>query len=106
MTSTDEAPDPARVPLEGVLTVRSAVTTRATLLEAITRNSIVHADCGAAESVDLSLIQLLLSARRSACEAGKRLSLAAPAAGALRVALEQGGFLPPSGSDPFWSGEP
>jgi len=97
-------PEPARVQLDGALTVRTIASVRAKLLAALVDHPAVLVDCGAVESVDLTLIQLLLAARLSARKGGKPFSLAAPANGALRAALEQGGFLPPTGADPFWSG--
>jgi len=42
---------------------------------------------------DLSLIQLILSAKRSAERGGKALRLSSPADGKLRSALERAGFL-------------
>jgi len=103
---TETAAEPARVVLEGALTIRTIATTHATLLQALHQHPAVLVDCSAADTVDLSLIQLLLAARVAACQAGKQLGLAAPASGPLLAALHQGGFLPPSGPDPFWSGEP
>ena len=104
MNLTETNPEPARVKLDGALTVRTVANARTSLLAALADHPAVLVDCGAAESVDLTFIQLLLAARLSARQAGKPFSLAAPATGALRAALEQGGFLPPSGADPFWSG--
>jgi hypothetical protein len=43
--------------------------------------------------VDLTFVQLMESARRSAREDGKVFALAAPATGPLRETLERGGFL-------------
>jgi ABC-type transporter Mla MlaB component len=91
--------------LEGALTVRTIAGIRASLLDAMSSHDAVQVDCAAAASVDLSFIQLLLAARRSAQQAGKQLTLAAPADGALLAALEQGAFLPPGAADPFWSGQ-
>ena len=96
--------DTARVLLDGVLTVRTIATAKEKLLRALAEQPAVQVDCTAAESADLSLIQLLLAARLSPHEAGKPFALAAPAGGVLRQALEQGGFLPPIGADPFWTG--
>lgn len=100
------ASQPARIVLADVLTVRTIAAAHAALLQALTEHPVVHADCSVAEAVDLSLIQLLLAARTSARQAGRKFALAAPASGPLLTALQQGGFLPPSGTDPFWSGEP
>jgi ABC-type transporter Mla MlaB component len=105
-TVTDDEQRIALIQLGGSLSVRSIADTRAILLEALARHDTVQVDCSAAESVDLSLIQLLLAARRGASEDGKELTMAAPATGVLLAALEQGGFLPPTGGDPFWTAEP
>lgn len=99
-------PDPVRVLLDGTLTVRTAATVRATLLQALAEHQVVEVDCTAVETIDLSLIQTLLSAQLSARQRGKHLALAPPADGVLRAALDRGGFLPPSGADPFWSDHP
>ena len=96
--------DAATLPLDGSLTVRTIGAVHAALVEALARNDAVQVDCTGAASVDLSLIQLLLAARRSADEAGKHLTLAAPAGGVLLAALERGGFLRSAEPDPFWSG--
>ena len=100
------AEEPARVVLEGALTVRTIATAHSTLLQALNQYPTVLVDCSTADTVDLGLIQLLLAACISAHLAGKQLGLAAPASGALLAALHQGGFLPSSGTDPFWSGAP
>jgi len=102
---SDTRNDTGRVVLNGVLTVRTIATAKETLLRALTQQPAVQVDCTAVESADLSLVQLLLSARLSARQAGKPFVLCAPAEGALRAALEQGGFLPPGSADPFWAGE-
>lgn len=98
---SDEESGPARVVLDGTQTVRTITAAHATLLKALTEQQEVEVDCGAAEIVDISLIQLLLSARLTAHQAGKRLVLSS-ASSALRNALEQGGFLSPAAPDPFW----
>jgi ABC-type transporter Mla MlaB component len=91
------------LPLDGPATIRTIGAVRTALQEALARHHHIQLDVAAADPVDLSFVQLLLAARRSAREAGKQLTLAAPAGGALLCALEQGGFLPPGGADPFWS---
>jgi anti-anti-sigma regulatory factor len=92
----------ASVVLEGMLTIRTAEDIHTKLIDALARNTAVVIDCSAAESIDLSFIQLLLAARRSAETAGHTFALAAPASGVLAAALTQGGFLP--SNDPFWTG--
>ena len=100
----DTEPTPLRLSFDGPLTVRTIADRRATLLDALAGHASVHVDCTAADSVDLSFIQLLLAARCSARTAGRHFALATPPAGALRRALEQGGFLPQAGADPIWAG--
>jgi ABC-type transporter Mla MlaB component len=105
----EEQSKPACVILEGALTTRSIDAVRNRLAAALSEHAAIELDCSAAVEVDLSLIQLLIAARRSAVEAGKQLTLAQPADGALRAALMQGGFLPAVGpaGDPeaaFWLG--
>src|SRR5690348_5058656 len=75
------------------LTLRKAEAIRSALAAALDKGGVVTIDCAAATEVDVSFIQLLLAARRSAAQRGASLALAAPATGALRAALERGGFL-------------
>ncbi|MGH7035184.1 MAG: STAS domain-containing protein [Stellaceae bacterium] len=78
---------------DGSLTLPRAETIRSILAGALDEGGGVAIDCEGATEVDVSFIQLLLAARRSAAHRGASLALAAPAAGALRTALERGGFL-------------
>jgi hypothetical protein len=73
--------------------VRTADDTRAQLLEMTRRHPALEVDCRGADEVDLSFIQLLLAARLSARLADRTIRLAHPASGALRDALQRGGFL-------------
>ena len=87
--------------------MRTAEALQATLRDAVQRHDHIEIDCSGVSEADLTLIQLLLAARRSAERDGKRLVLSAPAAGALREALETAGFLPvddaPASQDmAFW----
>ena len=79
--------------LDGALTLRTIETTRTKLLEMLERHQALEIDCSAATEIDLSFIQLLLSARMSAQSTGKTIALAHPASGALSDALQRGGFL-------------
>lgn len=91
MTKTQEKPE--RLALEGTLTVRNAEETHAKLADVLRRHGDIEVDCTTVVEADLSLVQLLLAARKSARQAGKTLVLAAPAAGALHQVLVDGGFL-------------
>ncbi len=101
--------DPERVVLDGVLSIRTVQAIRIKLLQALTEHPALTIDCDAAETVDLGFIQLLLAARLSAARLNKPFTLAAPASGALRATLLQGGLLPSedgpeTATDGFWTG--
>lgn len=95
-----------RIIIDGVQTVRNIQSTYDRLSAAIAEHQAIVVDCDAVTELDLSLIQLLLSAKATADSNGKSLALATPAGGKLRTALERAGFLAdaPNGSDPaaFW----
>jgi anti-anti-sigma regulatory factor len=78
---------------DGSLTLPRAETIRSILAAALDEGAPIAIDCDGATEVDVSFIQLLLAARRSAAHRGASFALAAPAAGTLRAALERGGFL-------------
>jgi ABC-type transporter Mla MlaB component len=98
--------------LHGAMTLREADAVRSRLLEAMSMHDTVEIDCSAVTGADVSFIQCLIAARRTAAASGKRLSLAAPAQGALLDALVRGGFLfsspngagpgEPTSTDSFW----
>lgn len=90
---TAKHPKPGHLALDGRATVREAEATHAKLAELLASHGEIEVDCSGVCEADLSLVQLLLAARRAAERDGKRLVLAAPAEGALREALAQGGFL-------------
>lgn len=89
--------------LDGNLTIRTIAVVHATLHQALAEQQDVEIDCSAAENVDLSFIQLLLSARLTAQQAGKRLVICTPLPAVLHAALDHGGFLSPTGENAFWS---
>ena len=106
---TDPHPSVANISLDGALTVRGVHSVHASLLAALEQHAMIILDCSAATEVDLSLIQLLLAARRTAQRANKTLRLAGADNSALQTALLRGGFVPtePDGPDPdapFWLG--
>ena len=87
-----EALSTGKVNLNGVRTIRSAEETRSLLIEALAGASPLSLDCSLVTDADLSLVQLLLSARKTAQRAGKILTLAAPADEVLQQALSRAGF--------------
>ena len=89
----------------GARNIRTAEQSHASLLETLHDASSISVDCSGISEVDLSLVQLLLSARRTAASFGKGLTLAHPAQGALRDILVRGGFLradSPADERAFW----
>lgn len=100
-----ELPVRDRVVLGGALTVREIKVIHARIAAALRQYPAVTLDCGGASAVDLSFIQLVLSARRSAQAAGKTVALAQGAQGALRAALMQAGMISDEAPVPdqaFW----
>jgi two-component system chemotaxis sensor kinase CheA len=85
------------VPLGGSLTIATAEATHARLREALGGASAITLDCSQASEIDVTFLQLMVSAQRSAARAGKTVHLAAPPGGALADALRRCGF-PPAGT--------
>jgi len=85
--------------LEGSQTVRTIEATYDKLRGELSRCDAVVIQGGAIDELDLSLVQLLLAAKRSADRAGKSLTLAPPFSEKLRAALDNSGILAgPGGS--------
>ncbi len=91
--------------LGGALTMRNIAAVQARISEALRRRSSVEIDCSAATEIDLSFVQLLLAARKSAVRLGKSLTLAAPPSDLLRDVLARAGLLSTAGGDEaeFWA---
>lgn len=96
-----------RIALAGPLTVRTIKTIHGRIADALHHHPAITIDCSAATEVDLSFLQLMIAARKSAAAAGKTVSLARPAAGPLRDALTHAGLIAPEDAAPaadqtFW----
>ena len=96
-----------RLALEGAVTIRTIETIHAQLVALLDAHDHIEIDCAALSETDLSLVQLLLSARKSAQTARKTLALTAPASGALHDVLLRSGLLVTQGEKPdedlaFW----
>ncbi len=78
--------------LDGALTVRTAEIVHSKLRQAINEHPLIKLDCRDATDVDLTFVQLLLSARLSAERSGKTVTLAARPDGPLSDALTRAGF--------------
>jgi anti-anti-sigma regulatory factor len=101
------AQDSGPLTLPDSATIRTIEAIRAELLAMIERQGAVAVDCARLAEADLSLVQVLLAARKTARRVGKTLTLAQPASGALRDVLLRAGFLsaaghPPKEDDAFW----
>ncbi|MDA8233181.1 MAG: STAS domain-containing protein [Magnetospirillum sp.] len=99
--------DAYTVTLQGTHTINTAETTLQKLKEALSASaSEVVADCADLEEFDLTFVQLMIAARRSAERAGKRFRLVSPASGALLSMLMSLGVVPSGPSlaaDGFWA---
>jgi anti-anti-sigma regulatory factor len=104
---TSGTTEKGRLALSESVTIRNIEAVREELLAMMQRQPAVEVDCAALAQGDLSLIQLLLSARKSAGNSGGAIVLAQPAAGILRDLLTRAGLLaaaggPPREEDAFW----
>ena len=83
----------ALIVFHGDVSIRAAEATRQRLREALGANDSLEIDFADVEEVDLTFLQLLLSAQLSGQRDGKRVFLSRPAEGAVRAALLRAGFL-------------
>ncbi len=90
------------VDLSGELTIRTVTETHAELSAALEAHAAVTARIDAEAAVDLTFVQLIESARRTAASAGRTFALAGPAGGALLETLRRGGFVESAGQRAFW----
>jgi len=81
------------IKLDGMRTIRTAEQSHTILLEALRSASSITLDCSQTSEADISFVQLLLSARKTAAEFRKNLKLSGPANAPVRGVLVRGGFL-------------
>lgn len=81
-----------KILLSGELNVRSAAETQSTLLASLRANRSVQLDCTQVSDVDLTFVQLLLAARKSASASGVQISLTYTDDGPLDRALQRAGL--------------
>lgn len=87
----------------GELTIKTVAVAHQRLVDAFgDASGALTADVADDAAVDLTFVQLVESARRTAREADLAFSLARPAAGQLRETLERGGFLAAPDDQQFW----
>lgn len=82
--------------------VRNIDEIHARLLDAYRNSDGVVLDLSDLADVDLTFVQLIEAARRTAAADGKAIALAAPAMGVLLDTLERGGFLRSKQDNAFW----
>jgi hypothetical protein len=105
MAASQEELSGGTISLDGARTIQTAEKTRSLLLEAFRTASSISVDCSKVTEADLSLVQLLLSARKTAAACGKSLTLALPAGGVVDGILKRGGFPradSPASERDFW----
>jgi anti-anti-sigma regulatory factor len=78
--------------MEGDLTIARAVEFRDLLLDSLQKSDSIEIDLATAESVDLSFLQLLCSAHRTAVRDGKELAITGKPGSAFLRARQQAGF--------------
>jgi len=86
--------------LQGSHTVRHAAETYASFTAAMSAPGDILLDCAGVTEADISFIQIILAATRSAVAQGKQLRLTAPPEAALCSALERAGFAQRPTADP------
>jgi anti-anti-sigma regulatory factor len=96
--------EPQVLNFSGAMTLRAIADPHAALVQALTAGTDVTLDLSDVEEVDLSFIQLILSATRTAAERGLSVTLSAPAPEPVMQTLERGGFLgaAPDPRRDFW----
>ena len=92
----------ATIDFVGELTIKSASDLREKLLKSLGSSPELRANVSPDIVIDLTFVQLIESARRTAREVGCDFRLAAAAAGPLLETLERGGFLAAPGQREFW----
>jgi anti-anti-sigma regulatory factor len=98
-----------RVRLQGSLTLRDAKQLQGLLQDAISASREVEVDVREVSGVDVSIIQLIASARKSAEQRGRNLTLVTGSGGAFQATLAKTGFLGDDGAcrntdEAFWAG--
>lgn len=92
--------EPARIVLEGALTIRNAAGIRDELLEMLPRFDAFHIQVCQVVELDLSFVQLLLALRKSALTAGKKMTLEMDLSVGLQLLLKRSGLYDLSLTDP------
>lgn len=100
-----KAKSSCKVRLSGELTVRTIADAHQKLITALAKSEAALIDTRAVSEADLTLVQLIEAARRTAAADGKRLVLSPAPSAALTDVLQRGGFLGTADGSSFWKGE-
>lgn len=88
--------------ISGRVDVREIEAAHKRLCAALQENATLTVNLTGVVEPDLTIVQLIESARRYAAATGKSLALKAPASGELKSLLERGGFLTTEERRGFW----
>ena len=91
-TVVDENTKSGSLVLRDELTIASALVIRDALVKSLAEVSSLTMDVSSASAVDLSFLQLLCSAHRTATREGKSVALAGRSSGALQKVLVETGY--------------
>lgn len=89
--SLEQARETATLFISGAMTIEDAAHLKTSLVDALAASFLIEVDLGAADTIDLSCLQVLCSAHRAAVHAGKKLFVRRKA-DALITCLEDAGF--------------
>ncbi len=87
---------PFALAFKGCLTISQAEAVQAALLDALQNHPAVEIDCSGVEEIDVTFLQILVSAGRTAIAWNKSLRFASPPVGLLADAIGRCGFPVPS----------
>jgi anti-anti-sigma regulatory factor len=96
--------------LNASMGLSAAEALREQLLHALNQDGAIEIDASALEDIDVSVIQVLISAHKTATKLNRTFKLASPPNGALADALKRGGFMDAAGQSlvkdgAFWTGK-
>jgi anti-anti-sigma regulatory factor len=96
------------IKLSGVIDIRSIDNSFTKVKQAVADGASIEIDLTDVIDIDLTFLQLIESARRSASQAGAGIRLSQPAEGIILETLKRGGFLndPADERARFWLGQP
>jgi hypothetical protein len=93
---------PTILEVAGPTDIRAISECHAKLLRALQRHKSIQIDLTQSTEPDLTLVQLIESARRYGVATGRTIALAQPVDGVLREILVRGGFLSAAQDREFW----